>query len=130
MIRAGNNDTSLIRSPVVRKAGRLDSYGGDASHRPVLVLQNNTGNLFCPTLIVAPLTTQVNKKKDQPIHYLLSGVRGLPEDSVALLEQIKTIDKSRIISYLGKVSKEEMKGVDEALKISLGIYISEDVEAP
>lgn len=98
--------------------------------RPVLVLQNNTGNLFCPTLIVAPLTTQVNKKKDQPTHYLLSGVRGLPEDSVALLEQIKTIDKSRIISYLGKVSKEEMKGVDEALKISLGIYISEDVEVP
>lgn len=98
--------------------------------RPVLVLQNNTGNLFCPTLIVAPLTTQVNKKKDQPTHYLLSGVRGLPEDSVALLEQIKTIDKSRVISYLGKVSKEEMKGVDEALKISLGIYISEDVEAP
>ena len=95
--------------------------------RPVLVLQNNRGNLFCPTLIVAPLTTQVNKKKDQPTHYLLSGVRGLPEDSVALLEQIKTIDKSRIISYLGKVSKEEMKGVDEALKISLGIYISEDV---
>ena len=92
--------------------------------------QNNTGNLFCPTLIVAPLTTQVNKKKDQPTHYLLSGVRGLPEDSVALLEQIKTIDKSRIISYLGKVSREEMKGVDEALKISLGIYISEDAEVP
>ena len=130
MIRAGNNDTSLIRSPVVRKAGRLDSYGGGASHRPVLVLQNNTGNLFCPTLIVAPLTTQVNKKKDQPTHYLLSGVRGLPEDSVALLEQIKTIDKSRVIGYLGKVSKEEMKGVDEALKISLGIYISEDAEVP
>ena len=110
--------------------------------RPVLVLQNNTGNLFCPTLIVAPLTTQVNKKKDQPTHYLLSGVRGLPEDSVALLEQInpedsvalleqiKTIDKSRIISYLGKVSKEEMRGVDQAIKVSLGIYISEDVEAP
>lgn len=97
---------------------------------PVLVLQNNTGNLFCPTLIVAPLTTQVNKKKDQPTHYLLSGVCGLPEDSVALLEQIKTIDKSRVISYLGKVSKEEMRGVDEAIKVSLGIYISGDVEAP
>ena len=97
---------------------------------PVLVLQNNTGNLFCPPLIVAPLTTQVNKKKDQPTHYLLSGVRGLPEDSVALLEQNKTIDKSRVISYLGKVSKEEMRGVDEAIKVSLGIYISGDVEAP
>ena len=98
--------------------------------RPVLVLQNNTGNLFCPTLIVAPLTTQVNKKKDQPTHYLLSGVRGLPEDSVALLEQIMTIDKSRVISYLGTVSKEEMRGVGEAIKVSLGIYISGDVEAP
>ena len=98
--------------------------------RPVLVLQNNTGNLYCPTLIVAPLTTQINKKKNQPTHYLLSGVRGLPEESVALLEQTKTIDKSRVMSYLGKVSKEEMRRVDEALKISLGIYISEDVEAP
>lgn len=98
--------------------------------RPVLVLQNNTGNLYCPTLIVAPLTTQINKKNNQPTHYLLSGVRGLPEESVALLEQIKTIGKSRVMNYLGKVSKEEMRGVDEALKISLGIYISEDVEAP
>ena len=98
--------------------------------RPVLVLQNNTGNLLCPTLIVAPLTTPVNKKKDQPTHYLMSGVRGLPEYSVALLEQIKTIDKSRIISYLGKVSNEEMRGVDLAIKVSLGIYISEYVEAP
>lgn len=98
--------------------------------RPVLVLQNNTGNLYCPTLIVAPLTTQINKKNNQPTRYLLSGVRGLPEESVALLEQIKTIGKSRVMNYLGKVSKEEMRGVDEALKISLGIYISEDVEAP
>lgn len=98
--------------------------------RPVLVLQNNPGNLFCPTLIAAQLTTQVNKKKDQPTHYLLSGVRGLPEDSVALLEQIKTIDKSRIISYLGEASKEEMSGIDQVIKVGLGIYILEDVEAP
>lgn len=75
--------------------------------RPVLVLQNNTGNLFCPTLIVAPLTTQVNKKKDQPTHYLISGVRGLPEDSVALLEQIKTIDKSRIITVAADCKQSE-----------------------
>ena len=74
---------------------------------PVLVLQNNTGNLFCPTLIVAPLTTQVNKKKDQPTHYLLSGVRGLPEDSVALSEQIKTIDKSRIITVAADCKQSE-----------------------
>ena len=60
--------------------------------RPVLVLQNNTGNLFCPTLIVAPLTTQVNKKKDQPTHYLLSGVRGLPEDENDLRRQVDNIE--------------------------------------
>ena len=89
--------------------GHLNPFKGSeqGGTRPVLVLQNNTGNLFCPTLIVAPLTTQVNKKKDQPTHYLLSGVRGLPEDSVALLEQIKTIDKSRIITVAADCKQSE-----------------------
>ena len=88
--------------------------------RPVLVLQNNTGNLFCPTLIVAPLTTQVNKKKDQPTHYLLSGVRGLPEDSVALLEQIKTIDKSRVIVIWGRCQRKKCAVLIRQLRSALG----------
>ena len=57
--------------------------------RPVLLLQNNTGNFYCPTLIVAPLTARRGKKPHQPTHYLLSSVRGMDGASVVLLEQIK-----------------------------------------
>ena len=98
--------------------------------RPVLVLQNNTGNFYCPTLIVAPLTARRSKKPNQPTHDHLKGVRGMDSPSVVLLEQIKTIDKRRIRSYIGKLSREQMDGVNEAIEISLGLYISEDVEAP
>lgn len=97
--------------------------------RPVLVLQNNTGNFYCPTLIVAPLTTKLDKRK-LPTHYYLEAACGLPEPSLVLLEQIKTIDKCRIRRYLGKISRSQMQGVEEAIRVRLGIYISEDTEAP
>ena len=98
--------------------------------RPVLVLQNNTGNFYCPTLIVAPLTARKDKKPHQPTHFLLNRVKGMDGPSVALLEQIKTIDKRRIRSYLGKINRQQMTGVEEAIEISLGLHIPEDVEAP
>ena len=93
--------------------------------RPVLVLQNDTGNFFCPTLIVAPLTTKVYKKQTLPTHFVLKHVKGLGAESIVLLEQIKTIDKSRILNYVGKVLPSEMNGVDEAMRISLGISVPE-----
>ena len=74
--------------------------------RPVLLLQNNTGNFYCPTLIVAPLTARRGKKPHQPTHYLLSSVKGMDGASVVLLEQIKTIDKRRVVRYIGRVSRE------------------------
>lgn len=98
--------------------------------RPVLVLQNNTGNFYCPTLIVAPMTSQGNKKRNQPTHYHLDHVRGLNEPSVALLEQITTIDKRRVIKYIGKLSREQLDTLNDFIEISLGLYIPEDVEAP
>lgn len=98
--------------------------------RPVLLLQNNTGNFYCPTLIVAPLTARRGKKPHQPTHYLLSSVKGMDGASVILLEQIKTIDKRRVVRYIGRVSHEQMDGVNEALQISLGLYIPEEMEAP
>ena len=94
------------------------------------LLQNNTGNFYCPTLIVAPLTARRGKKPHQPTHYLLSSVRGMDGASVVLLEQIKTIDKRRVVRYIGRVSREQMDGVSEALQISLGLYIPEEMEAP
>ena len=63
--------------------------------RPVLVLQNNDGNYYCPTLIVAPITTKL-KKLNMPTHCYFEKVRGLAEPSMVSLEQIKTIDKCRI----------------------------------
>ena len=100
--------------------------------RPVLLLQNNSGNHFSTTLIVAPLTSKLKKAK-MPTHYLLQsgGKLELDDESMVELEQIRTIDKLRILSYVGKVEKEDMRNVDEILKISLGIEnIPEDVEAP
>lgn len=74
--------------------------------RPVLVIQNNVGNHFGPTLIVAPITSRFNKKANQPTHFALVRVNNLTSPSVVLAEQILTIDKSRVIKYLGKVSEE------------------------
>ena len=70
--------------------------------RPVLVLQNNDGNYYCPTLIVAPLSSKL-KKPNLPTHFLLKKGRGLMTDSIVELEQIKTIDKCRIQRYIGKI---------------------------
>jgi len=110
----------------------LNPYFGSeqGGTRPVLVLQNNTGNFYCPTLIVAPLTTRRFKKPSQPTHYHLDNIKGMNGPSVVLLEQIKTIDKRRIRSYIGKLNRRQMEGVNEAIEISLGLYIPEEIEAP
>ena len=110
----------------------LNPYQGSeqGDTRPVIVLQNNVGNIYCPTLIVAPLTSKIAEKKKLPTHYLVEDIPKLATSSLVLLEQIKTIDKSRIISYIGKVSGEQMRGIEDAMQISLGIYIPAEVEAP
>ena len=97
--------------------------------RPVLVVSNDIGNFFSELLLIAPITSQI-KKIDQPTHVLLKNVRGLSTDSIVCLEQIKGIDKLRILKYLGKISKEQMAAVDEAALESLGIELPECVEAP
>ena len=97
--------------------------------RPVLVLQNNDGNYYCPTLIVAPITTKL-KKLNMPTHCCFEKVRGLDEPSMVSLEQIKTIDKCRIEKYLGKMTRKQMAKVEDAIRESLGMEIPECVEAP
>lgn len=119
-------------SPRRYLSGKLKSLYrlGTGRHTPCSLLQNNTGNFYCPTLIVAPLTARRGKKPHQPTHYLLSSVKGMDGASVILLEQIKTIDKRRVVRYIGRVSHEQMDGVNEAIQISLGLYIPEEMEAP
>ena len=74
--------------------------------RPVLIIQNNIGNLYSPTVIVAAMTGKVRRKAKLPTHYIVNGYGGLGEDSIVLLEQIRTIDREK---------------VNRCLKVSLGI---------
>lgn len=98
--------------------------------RPVLLLQNNMGNFFCPTLIVAPLTTKIGKKAGQPTHYRIDGDGKNIRPSTVLLEQITTIDKRRVTKYLGRLERWEMDNINEYILTSLGISIPEEIEAP
>ena len=97
--------------------------------RPVLVLQNNDGNFYSPLFIVAPMTTRI-KKLSQPTHFLIKHNRALAAPSMVLFESIDTIDKSRVKSYLGKLTREQYSEIDNYMKISLGMYIPETAEAP
>lgn len=98
--------------------------------RPVVVLQNNIGNIYCPTVIVAPTTSRLCKYRDLPVHYLACNVHGLNVPVIVLLEQIKTIDKRKIKKYLGRMNAQQMDEIREKLQTSLGIYVPEEVEAP
>ncbi len=89
--------------------------------RPVLVLQNDIGNKHSPTVIVAAITSQINKSK-LPTHLSIRADQfGIAKDSVVLLEQLRTIDKKRLREKVCHIDHENMKKVDYALKISLGL---------
>lgn len=89
--------------------------------RPVLLIQNNVGNHCGPTLIVAPITSRFRKKAKQPTHCLLDNVLFLRRPSAVLAEQIITIDKLRVEKFLGRLTDEQMREVDTAIKISLAV---------
>lgn len=89
--------------------------------RPVLVIQNDIGNKYSPTIIVAAITSQINKAK-LPTHVEINAEEyGITKDSVILLEQIRTIDKKRLKEKVGHLSDELMKKVDDGLQISFGL---------
>lgn len=89
--------------------------------RPVLVVQNDVGNKYSPTVIIAAITSQVNKAK-LPTHVEIKAPDVvLPKNSVILLEQIRTIDKKRLRDKIGRFNDSVMLKVDEALKVSVGL---------
>ena len=89
--------------------------------RPVLVIQNDIGNRFSPTVIVAAITAQIQKAK-LPTHVEIDAKRyGFERDSVILLEQIRTIDKQRLTDKITHLDDEMMEKVDEALQVSVGL---------
>ncbi len=90
--------------------------------RPVLIVQNDMGNLHSPTVIAAAITSR-HKKTHLPTHVLLkAGECGIPFDSVVMTEQMRTLQKSRLTKYLGSVPPETMRLVDAAIMHSLGTY--------
>lgn len=89
--------------------------------RPVLIVQNDTGNKHSPTVIAAAITSQTGKAK-LPTHIELTGHSvGLTRDSVILLEQIRTLDKSRLREKMGRLDGETMNRVDNAIAVSFGL---------
>ena len=89
--------------------------------RPVLIVQNDVGNRYSPTVIAAAITSQTGKAR-LPTHIELSGAScGLSRDSVILLEQIRTIDKKRLRERMGKLDEEMMSRVDNAIAVSFGL---------
>ncbi|NLJ40439.1 MAG: type II toxin-antitoxin system PemK/MazF family toxin [Clostridiales bacterium] len=89
--------------------------------RPVLIVQNDIGNKYSPTVIIAAITSRIHKGK-LPTHIEISASEyGLPKDSVILLEQIRTIDKRRLKEKIGFLASDVMNKVNESLQISFGL---------
>ena len=89
--------------------------------RPVLIIQNDVGNKYSPTVIVAAVTSQINKSK-LPTHLELDAKEfGLSKDSVVLLEQVRTIDKSRLREKVCHLDENFMWQIDRSLRVSLGL---------
>ena len=114
-----------------KKCLRGDLYYANLGHgigseqrgyRPVLIIQNNIGNKFSPTVIVAPITSRIGIKAKLPTHYFLNTGVGLEAPSIIMFEQIRTIDKKRLDSYIGHLDDEHISEANKALSISIGIY--------
>lgn len=91
--------------------------------RPVLILQNDIGNRYSPTVIAAAITSQ--SKKKLPTHVEIGRMESLQDNSVILLEQIRTLDRIRLLDYIGRINRLRMLSVDRALALSIGLNTAE-----
>ena len=90
-------------------------------YRPVVIIQNNTGNRHSPTVIVAAISSKVGVKPKLPTHYFINAENGLDLPSIVLMEQIRTLDKRRLEKYIGRLGKEHIQGMNHALAVSIGL---------
>lgn len=130
----GTSSARSVNSEVDTNVKRGEIYFADLSPvvgseqggmRPVLIVQNDTGNRYSPTVIAAAITSQTNKAK-LPTHIELTApTYGLPKDSVVLLEQIRTLDKRRLRERMGRVDGEVMEKIDAAIAVSFGLQTTQ-----
>ena len=92
--------------------------------RPVVIIQNDVGNKYSPTVIVAAITSQTNKT-NLPTHVKITGNINLPKNSVVLLEQVRTIDKKRLRDKVGRLDNKIVNKIDEAILLSVGIEVED-----
>ncbi len=90
-------------------------------HRPVVIIQNNTGNKHSPTVIVAAISSKVGVKPKLPTHYFVNAENGLELPSIILLEQLRTIDKQRLTKYIGRLDQGHIRGMNHALAVSISL---------
>lgn len=115
-------DKMLIKRQDIFYADLGEGVGSEQEGvRPVLILQNDTGNKHSTTVIVASITSQLNKSHI-PTHVKLdAAICGIDKNSIILLEQIRTVDKSRLQGFVTKLDDSNMAKVDKAMMISLGL---------
>ena len=119
-------DTKVIRRGEIYYANLNPVVGSEQGHtRPVIVVQNNTGNRYSPTIVIVPITCNI-KKTALPTHVGIPHFSGLEVDSMALVEQIRTLDRSRFTEYIGRIGDETQKEIDNALAVCVGIKKASD----
>lgn len=121
----------------MKKIKRGDIYYADLSPivgseqggiRPILIVQNNIGNRHSPTVIAAAVTSK-KEKTELPTHIPVnSGLGGLPQDSIVLLEQVRTLDKRRLREYVGSLDDQSIIKINAALAISMGLTELEEMQ--
>ena len=89
--------------------------------RPVVIIQNDVGNKYAQTAIIVPLTKIITNKVKQPTHCIISPTDNLKHYYVALTEQIRVIDKSRLKTKIGHLNKSQIKDLDKAITIALNL---------
>ena len=92
-----------------------------SGYRPVVIVQNDTGNRYSPTVIVAAISSRVDIKAKLPTHYLIGVEDGLARPSIILMEQLRTVDKSRLDKHIGRLSQAHLQGMNNALSVSVGL---------
>lgn len=115
------NVNTIKRGDILFADLGMDAKGSEQrGQRPVMVIQNDTGNQYAPTVIIAVISSRLSNSK-LPTHIPIGVESGLLQDSIIMVEQVRTISKERLVAYIGQAPQEIMEEVDKAIQISVNI---------